>query len=437
MSWQEVCDAVLSADLAHLKKLGPCVLECRSNTISESALHLAIKRKKTQVIHFLLSNYPALVEIEDDNCDTALDYAIQLELEDIVRKIIKMKPGVTERQLAKALQIAVENNKLSMVQIILKTIPKSVHIVSIYNETLLHFAAQSGYDAMVQYMLFMVPKHMINVQTKYGYNALHYAVAANNLHAVQLLHAADPLLLAMPNIVNSMTPFLFALSNDHPEIVDFFLSVAPNVVDQCQRLPGNALFTKTNAENMKKLLQIKPSLIDGLHQSKDTPLHFTVRHCEIFCVHLILLHKPSLISVTNALGETPLQIAIDKGRVDVIKLLLKHFPDDQERDMYDNNLLHIAVYYCEADGITLLLKNYSHLANCANKKGMIPFQLAVAMDKMEAANLLLPFVAIETLAKTNCQNIPGFQTYIDTQLEPLSKCIVPVLQNIVLHYVGL
>ncbi len=96
-----------------------------------------------------------------------------------------------------------------------------------------------------------------------------------------------------------------------------------------------------DVEQLKKLLDGDPALVDSPHADGMTPLHYAVDAGELEAASLLIDRGADLHAV-NVKSETPLHIAAFKGNAAAVKLLLAHGADVTKREMRHRTPLYLA-----------------------------------------------------------------------------------------------
>lgn len=441
MSWQQVYAAVRDSDLEQLKNLGDAVLLTRSAK-GKTALYVAVEEDKPAVFNFVIEHYPALVDIVDNDFHSVLDLAMYWNRNEMLSKIISMRPGLatTQRNVfdknVTPLQHAVKFGKMFAVQTMLEHDPNAItYICKLNNKTLLHDAVESCDLTMVRFILFMMPKSMFDAQNQANNTLLHDAVQKNSLRLVQLVYESFPHLLDRNEW--GETPFLAAVVNGFYEIVDFFLKVDPTVIAHCCIDTGrNALALATHYDIIERLLRVGPNLIDGWDKDGNTPLHVALSCCNDVCLSLLIAAKPSLLNAKNTKGQTPLCLAFEECKYNAVAVLLQHATCEQDCDNDGNTTLHMSVRCGDLSVLTQVLESHPDAVNCENKKGLTPFEIALCECNSKAARALLPKTTTETVVKTKKQRImyKSFASYIESEFITLQQFILPELSKIVMQY---
>lgn len=184
----------------------------------------------------------------------------------------------------------------------------------------------------------------------------------------------------------------------------------------------------------QKLLDLQPSLVTGVDTNHRTPLHWTLRCRDQVCTHLVFQIKPDLMYAKNDFGESPLRVAFESVQYNFVAMFLQHDASVEDMDRDLNNTLHMAVTCCTRDVVSEVVRHHPYFVNCINMQGQTPFQLAVMLDNLDSANVLLPHATTDMLAKINKHDYEEFYAYLEAQFECLNESLLPELQKIVLHY---
>jgi ankyrin repeat protein len=146
-------------------------------------------------------------------------------------------------------------------------------------------------------------------------------------------------------------------------------------------------------EQLKKILNENPALVNSADKDKMTPLHHAI-DAENLEAASLLIKMGADINAVNFKKETPLHIAADKGNAAAVKLLLKHGADPTRREMRDRIPLYLACNWGnDLDTVRLLIDAGSDV-NDKNSRGEIVLISTLSYGKKEIIDLLIDRGAI-------------------------------------------
>lgn len=444
MSWKDVREAVLLRRVSELRSMETLVHRCKSQRLQKTALHLAIKHNVAESFNFLIVHHPQLLQKNNVQDKSVLDYAIVYNRLDMVQKLIHLCPQLMQNYnkycCKSTLQEAVVNGNVNAFRIMLTTNPDLALEVSWKGDTLLHFAAYPKNETldMMQYLLSILPHDMIFAKCRFGAIALHYAVQNNNFAAVKQLYQAEPLTVHV-KMHDGLTPFALAVAEDRLTIVEFWLNDRPNLIDDLHiQDQKNIAFSVKSVAMMQKLLQVRPSLIQICDENGNTLLHHAIwlQRC---LVEFLIATKPSLVSQPNFQDETPLQFALKINDLLIVNMILKCISNLQQVDKNGNTLLHIAAHHCTWDVLQVIYAHDANSLTTLNGDQKSPFALAVDIAKWNAIELFLPNATVELIASTKHSSLiySTLRTIVKNRYVTLERNLLPELIEIVLSIVGL
>lgn len=337
-----------------------------------------------------------------------------------------------------ALVKAVRNENVEAVKKILTAYPNGASTITSTDRTLLHIVAfrQNSGKEMMQYLLSVIPPNLLAVQDERGYSALHVAIMAKKFDFVQLLYSANPLIAYTREYLEQRTPLEIAVAVNHLPTVNFLLAANPDLIYDCS---DDIIFNAANCRMLKRLLDAKPSLKFAFTKCKNTLLHKAVDSLDHKCVALLLKMQPTMIFIKNSRNQSPLQLALQKNNSKVVKALLLHVPKHFEMDKFGNNSLHAAVTHCSADIIKDVFEHNHCYLSLTNSKNETPFALAANHANFQALDLFLPHATVEMVVETRRKSFiyDDLQQFVKTQCASLTNLLLPELNAIVFHLLGL
>ncbi len=156
--------------------------------------------------------------------------------------------------------------------------------------------------------------------------ALHLACSRGNLKAVQLLLSDSR---CSPGILTSTgkSPFWIASQNDHIQIMEELLSVAPYLINIPNQYGASPLYVAAYLNHYRsvKLLLNHPDV--DINQRKHggfTPLHAASFAGHYHVIQLLLSHSNTHLNIESSAGETALHMAATNGHSACASLLLQH-----------------------------------------------------------------------------------------------------------------
>lgn len=195
-----------------------------------------------------------------------------------------------------------------------------INTIYIHGQTALHFAAEKGYEEIVDFLC----QQGINtdIQDNSGDTALHVAAAHGNANIIDCLHKHGA---------------SFSLRN----------------LRQMTVLHSAA---KAAEDNIVWLLlndyQMDPLATD---ERGETIMHHALVYEDEEHIEQLALTIPELVNIADKYGEPPLHHAVQNNAGDIIKLLLAHGADIEAKDHNGSNAFHLAVAIECFDSIEILI----------------------------------------------------------------------------------
>lgn len=254
--------------------------------------------------------------------------------------------------------------------------------------TLLHWAIEHFWD-MEQMDLadFGGSHNLLDKKDRDGLTALHLAVVARNMKAIEALTASGADCLLADKHGN--TPAHLAADLGFRGALDFF-------IDRKEREFGR---TRSGASllhlismwfdgaTVRRFVHTKRALVNVVDKQRLTPLHYAAVANNLSAID-VLVDQGGGINARSASRTTPLHEAIRSGSVGAALLLLKLGADYHATDGFKQNCLHLSCRYGH-DGLISRLLKLGCDTSIIDVFGMHLLHRACASDKAALALQLL------------------------------------------------
>lgn len=322
---------------------------------------------------------------------------------------------------------AASSGNVERLKVILKAYPKLVNAKGSYDRTPLHWAAQEGQKAAIEFLLSQ--KADINAQGEHGMTALHWAATKGYTDIVKLLldHKADVEIAKS----DGGTALLMARHDGHKDIEDLLLQ---HGAKECSDISLVAWYG--DVERLKKLIKDNPESVNS-SSKYGTPLNCAVTVGCKAAVEVLLANKADvnanfgtettaldgsawlaqseiaevLLSHNAKIGKTTLFIAIENIWLDrhaaIVRTLLAHKADVNIRRENGDTPLHVAAatkpmpsfremragvkdpHYDGDKAVVDLLLAAKADPNAVNKRGLTPLHYAAETGHKAVVESLL------------------------------------------------
>ncbi|KAF2968399.1 hypothetical protein GQX73_g5137 [Xylaria multiplex] len=293
----------------------------------------------------LLLERGAKIEVEDEDGQTPLWWAVQKGYKSVVRLLIESGADakVKDKDGWSVLHLAVENVDGEVVQLLLKN-GADVQVKSRSNErTALHVAAKNGREAAVRLLLESGSETEAQSRdTKW--TALH--LAAMNGHKVIVRILLENGAGTEVKDKDGRTPLWWAVQNGHDAVVRLLFGHGA----KAKVRSTNSCWTALHVAAMNGDQAIVQLLLENGADSEAkarftgyTALHMAARNGHEIVVQLLLENEADAGAKSEDVqGYTALHLAVIKGYEAVIQALLKYSCLINERDGMGNTALHQA-----------------------------------------------------------------------------------------------
>lgn len=336
-------------------------------------LDLAVKYQRKEIVALLVESVQS--DSDESYAESMFRHAAKKGYEQIVSQLLTWKPSLmdtVDQNGYNALQLAAQNDRHTTARLLLAA-STSDEVGGNYSMSLLHFAAQYGYDTVSARLIVEKPHLMditndnpnvLGLAARGGYDkivaqllaarpalaydlsdraALHCAAQRGHKKVVAQLVAHSP---EMINVKDSYgrTALAFAVDDDCHEVTAYLLAQGATGVDA--KMLWAVLDEdkeEISDEVVKLILDREPKLIrSGSDHNHNTVLHFVFgprnRRGALFSEELMLkcwqLHPEALYS-TNCRLETPFIVAVRNDNKFATELVHAKLPFDEIVRVFD------------------------------------------------------------------------------------------------------
>lgn len=359
---------------------------------------------------------------EDQEGRSPLYYAVAQNRIDIALYLLKKgaSPETRDFQLVTLLGLAIKNNSLPMIQMLVENGASIDAPIGLKNSSPLHFAIHLGKDEIVRWLV----QNGANVSQKdpQGREPLHIAAAAGNLGLVRFLHACGASFFAVDN--RNSTVMNYAVQSKCMDLV-VFLAAKGVSLDPAADAQMAPLHIATAAGNLPMLVQfahyganLDVQDSDGMSALPIAALSGNPRVLELFSESTLMEDRDQVFKA--------IRVAIQIDHVQQLRILRKNCPNVNQRLEFQlgRTMLHWACISGAKNVVLDLLKDGADplLPDC---KGGSPFALAVLNNHYEIADLL----SSQTTIDVN-QKLVDERTYLHVACENDNISLMALLINL-------
>ncbi|XP_019852449.1 PREDICTED: serine/threonine-protein phosphatase 6 regulatory ankyrin repeat subunit C-like [Amphimedon queenslandica] len=341
-----------------------------------TVFHYAAENGHLNVVQYLLSVSDP--EIEDNFGYTPLYFAVSKGYPEIVLCLLQSlrvdkdkKYGYCNQTL---LHIAAEKGFNIIVQHLLHSGAECNAIDEYYKKTPLHVAAGKGHERIVQLLLengasihikdynsFTYNQNKKDATIHLSYTPLHYGVESGNIKTVQLLLQKGIPLRYKESWNKAITN---AACKGYAEVIQYLIQTEDfdiTLSDQCT-----------------------------------TPLYYAILYCQKEVIRLFLSYTISI----SSLNFGPMHIAAEHGLIDIAELLREHEVGVDDEDKYGLRPLH---YACRA--------NQVEMVDYLLRTGGVKDPMKVSKEGLSPLDVIAP----ESTARTKLLQL--FRPYVDSHTD--------------------
>ncbi|XP_069793791.1 ankyrin repeat and death domain-containing protein 1A-like isoform X4 [Narcine bancroftii] len=237
-----------------------------------------------------------------------------------------------------ALHCAAQNNKISIVQFIVKDLQLDLNKPTKNGKMPYHLAAEYGHLEMIGTLREL--DYNTQEKDKDGNTALH--LAARSGHVIVLEE-----LLQEWNLIDEVneegeTAFYLAAVESHPECVSLLLEAGSDI----NNFPkSNLSLLHVAAErgdcSLASLLIEAGAACNSQNHRKESPLHLAVKFRHM-AVAQLFVESLCDVNILDERNQNPLHLAAELGRADLVELLLKANIDLKQKDKQGKTPLGVA-----------------------------------------------------------------------------------------------
>jgi len=265
---------------------------------------------------------------------TALHFAVGNNHPTVVETLLAALPSaslhIVDLKFRTVLHLAVERNLPHIVEQIVGACPNLILTRDSAQATVLHFAANEGFDEVVARLLATgQSSRVLEARNKYGCNALDIAASKGHSEVVAQLIAASPTLLTAVDS-KGLIALHRAVEAGQQDMVTQLLAASPASINHVDSEGLNVLHRAAfNGDNtiIRQLLAVNPGLIHANASESRNALYFAISEAHSAAAELLLDLAPQLARFKTPLSS--LHFAISRRCSDaLVAKLFKLNPQD-------------------------------------------------------------------------------------------------------------
>lgn len=254
--------------------------------------------------------------------------------------------------------------------------------------SIIHLAAKSNYPLTIRYIVQNL--HIdVNIKSKKGYTALHYAALYNSIDAfVELLSLGGNPLISTNNCFN-YTSIDFALMHGSEEMINMIIKRASfNVILASPKILPDLVFNQESYLFLKKILLITDiNSLNSCDQEGNSLISISCIHNNIKAL-LLLLSYGCDYEKSNFNGQNPIHMCAKMNSIGCLTIILNHISYKKGKESMKSLInksdkngdlpIHISVQKGSIDFVVPLLTFCNEInIEKSNNKGFTPFTEAL------------------------------------------------------------
>lgn len=295
------------------------------------------------------------------------------------------------------LHMAAKSGNNDLIELLLSLKPElfDLSLIDEKKKIMLHYAILSGNIETVNLFLRINPGLISIIQS--GDSILHVAVSTGNLEMVELFLRINPDLIniisSKDNTLSYYTILQSGASSGNLEMVKFLLKINPDLIlkKDCE---GNSILRQViesgNKDMLEWLVQIEPKLLSLVDSEYYTALHYAATFGKREICEFLIQKNPELLDKLTYEGRTVLYSAIKSENYDLVEFLImkkKELVDVVEK--YNNTILHEAATTKNEKIVELILKIKPEFLYRTNNTGKTPLENAINFNNYKIVKIFL------------------------------------------------
>ncbi|CAH8385982.1 unnamed protein product [Eruca vesicaria subsp. sativa] len=295
----------------------------KGNLMNETALHVAARAGSLTIVEFLVRflTESLIISAKSDNGDTALHIALKEKHEDVAFYLLSVSHDDVSFDVnndgVSPLYLAVEGGYCDLVANMLESLSCPSKLALMYDaKSLVHAAMRAKRIDILGIILRQNPR-LIELHNEEGRTCLSFGAAIGFYEGISyILSEFDKAASSLCYVADDdgFFPIHMAAREGHVRIIKEFLKHCPDSVEllnsQCQNILHIAAKTG-KSKVVKYLLELdeEKRMMNGQDLDGNTPLHLATKHRHSMVVNILTWNKNVKLATMNNDGFTALDIA--------------------------------------------------------------------------------------------------------------------------------
>ncbi|XP_027200011.2 LOW QUALITY PROTEIN: uncharacterized protein LOC113794122 [Dermatophagoides pteronyssinus] len=313
-----------------LKELPKEQINTHKPETGETAIHIAIRKKDTDMLRLMVDNGG---DVDQQNKDghTALHMAAIMGDEGLIKflHMVGAKPNIVDKQERTPLHLATENGHMKTVDFLTEKFRASVHERTKDGSTLMHLASAAGHPGTA--MVFMKKGVALHMPNKAGAKPIHMAASRGHTEVVKAIVQKGESVDSKTN--EGYTALHIAVQSGHAQVVEALIGMGAAVQQEAGKNGETPLHTAARIENGRPCVEMlikSGAKINAIDANGESPLHFAAREGFLETVDMLLEDQadPSMLNIN---GENVLHIAAKESHYPIAKRLIEYTIETKDK----------------------------------------------------------------------------------------------------------
>lgn len=299
--------------------------------------------------------------------------------------------------------------------------------IDIYNRTALHYAVEYNHLDCVEYLMKIIPITF----DKYQQSPLHIAAAKGNFDIMSALLQTKDFQLNQYDLYG-MTPFHYIIRNNHKHLIDLLLEngADPKLLTKEYKSSMTFAVINNNMNLIERFVQMGEFPVFTPDDRGWTPVHYATQLGKRKIINYFFDLDLNCIRTVTKLKQTVLHIAVETNQNKALTFFINMGISFNERDIYGNTPLHIAVKLNHAGMVRNMVDQTDSDVKLQNNIGQTPLHLAILNWNID----ILKYISLNAECDFDISDCDGYTPFILASKLGQSNTIIFLLSQTSLDF---